>query len=265
MKLNTREWGTGDRIALLVHGIMSDSRTWREVGPALADRGYRAVAVDLRGHGASAWADEYPTEAYGTDIVETLAAISATGGGEIGGSSEASSTAGAEVELAIGHSLGGLALLLAVEAGLRPARAVYVDPAWRIARPEDGFDPALFVEFADMATAATIAAMNPRWAEADIEIELATFAAWDRRTALELSKHATASLEAGTAGDGTGLPLTAVVRSLLMLADRSQLISVEDAETLRGRGFPSRIVPGAGHTIQRDDFAGFMAALDGWA
>lgn len=249
MKLNTREWGAGDRIALLVHGIMSDSRTWRQVGPAIADRGYRVVAVDLRGHGASAWADEYPTAAYGTDIVETVAAISADG----------------EVELAIGHSLGGVALLLAVEAGLRPARAVYVDPAWRIARPEDSFDPALFVEFADMATADTIAAMNPRWSAEDIEVELATFAAWDRRTALELSRHAAAALDTGTAGDGTGLPLTAVVPSLLMLADRSQLISAKDAEVLRERGFQSRTVPGAGHTIQRDDFEGFMAALDGWA
>lgn len=53
MQLHTREWGTGDRTALLVHGIMSDSRTWRRVGPALAERGYRVLAVDLRGHGRS--------------------------------------------------------------------------------------------------------------------------------------------------------------------------------------------------------------------
>ena len=245
MKLNTREWGTGDRIAVLVHGIMSDSRTWNRVGPALAARGYRVVAVDLRGHGASGRADEYPNEAYGTDIIETLEVL--------GG-----------VDLAIGHSLGGRAVLLAVEAGWRPAKAVYVDPAWRLSRPEDGFDPARFVEFADHATYEAIATMAPRWEPEQIEIELATLAVWDRRTALESSKHAVAALDAGTAGDGTGLPLRADVPSLIMLADQSQLINAQDAETLRQRGFELRTVPGAGHSIHRDDFEGFMTALEGW-
>lgn len=53
MRLHTTTWGSGDRIALLVHGLMADHRTWRRVGPALSERGYRVVAVDLRGHGAS--------------------------------------------------------------------------------------------------------------------------------------------------------------------------------------------------------------------
>jgi pimeloyl-ACP methyl ester carboxylesterase len=245
MKLHTREWGSGDRIALLVHGIMSDSRTWYRVAPVLAERGYRVVAVDLRGHGASGRADEYPTEAYGTDVIETIEAL--------GG-----------VDLAIGHSLGGLAVLLAVEAGLRPSRAVYVDPAWRISRPEDGFDPARFVEFADHATREAIATMAPRWEPEQIEIELATLAVWDRRTALELSKHAVIALDARTAGDGTGLPLRADVPSLIMLAEQSQMVDAQDAETLRQRGFALRTVPEAGHSIHRDDLEGFMTALEGW-
>jgi pimeloyl-ACP methyl ester carboxylesterase len=243
MKLNTREWGTGGRVALLVHGIMSDSRTWHRVGPELAERGYRVVAVDLRGHGASPRADEYPREAYGTDIVETVEAL--------GG-----------VELAIGHSLGGRAVLHAVEAGLRPSKAVYVDPAWRIR--EHGYDPAGFIEFADHATRESIAVLCPRWDPEDVDIEVATLAVWDRRTAMGLSKSGAAALKAGTAGDGTGLPLHAEVPSLLMLADNSDLVDAQDAETLRRRGFEVRVVPGAGHSIHRDDFDGFMAALEGW-
>lgn len=39
---------------------------------------------------------------------------------------------------------------------------------------------------------------------------------------------------------------------------------VEDAALLTGRGLAVRTVAGAGHTIHRDDFDGFMAALDGW-
>jgi pimeloyl-ACP methyl ester carboxylesterase len=245
MKLNTREWGSGDRIALLVHGIMSDSRTWRRVGPALAERGYRVVGVDLRGHGASERADEYANEAYGADIVETLDGL--------GG-----------VDVAIGHSLGARAVLYAVEAGWRPPKAVYVDPAWRIARPGEGSDGTSFVDFADHATREQIAEMCPRWEPEDVEIELATLALWDRQTALQLPKHNAAALESGRAGDGTGFPLDAKVRSLIMLADDSQLVTAQDAETLRGRGFELRTVPGAGHTVHRDDFEGFMAALDGW-
>src|SRR4051794_22742119 len=51
--LHTRHWGTGNRVAVLVHGMMSDSAAWWQVGPALARRGYRVVAVDLPGHGGS--------------------------------------------------------------------------------------------------------------------------------------------------------------------------------------------------------------------
>ena len=107
MKLYTREWGTGDRYAVLVHGVMSDSRNWRRVGPVLADRGYHVVAVDLRGHGHSPRAEEYTAELMAQDIVESVPA---------------------EPELVMGHSLGGLTVSLAIER-LGARRVVYVDPA----------------------------------------------------------------------------------------------------------------------------------------
>ena len=244
MRLNTREWGSGDRIALLVHGIMSDSRTWRSVGPALAERGYRVVAVDLRGHGASGRSEHYPAEAYGADLVETAEAL--------GG-----------VDVAIGHSLGGLAVLLAAEE-LRPAKAIYVDPAWRLSRPADGFDPTEFVRFADEATAESIAEIAPKWAAEDVAVEVETLAAWDRQTALDHSRNAVAAMEAGTAGDGTGIPLSPIVPSLVVLAGEGSIVQPQDAEKLRERGFTLRTVPGAGHSIHRDDLEGFMAALEGW-
>jgi pimeloyl-ACP methyl ester carboxylesterase len=231
MKLNTREWGAGDRLALLVHGIMSDSRTWRRVGPALAERGYRVVAVDLRGHGASG-RGAYSPELFAEDLVETL-----PGG----------------ADLAIGHSLGGLTLSLAVDR-LQPKRAVFSDPAWRLVQPEQGFDPAVFVEFAANATRESLAAVNPRWAEGDIEVELETLAVWDPATAVSLSGLAESAV----------LPQKPVVPSLVQVADPSFLLSFEDKEILRERGFEVRTVAGAGHTIHRDDFDAFMSSLDGW-
>ncbi|WP_380285069.1 alpha/beta fold hydrolase [Kitasatospora purpeofusca] len=236
MKLHTREWGTGERVALLVHGIMSDHRSWRSVGPALAERGYRVIAVDLRGHGASPRgegatpADRYGPERYAEDLVDTL-------------------PQGAD--LAIGHSLGGLTLLHAVER-LRPARVVYSDPAWRFAQP-GLFDPAVFTRFKE-ATREQLTAVSPRWEAADVDVELATLALWDPDTALALSAlHGRA-----------GLPGAPAVPSLVQLADNSWLIGPEDAATLRGLGYEVRTVPGAGHTIHRDDLPGFLASLDGW-
>ncbi|MFF7390805.1 alpha/beta fold hydrolase [Streptomyces scabiei] len=230
MRLHTREWGAGERIALLVHGIMSDSRTWRRVAPALADRGYRVIAVDLRGHGLSP-RGEYSARLFADDLVDTLPR---------------------QADLALGHSLGGLALSLAVDR-LRPRRAVYSDPAWSSADPDRRVGPEVFASF-KRATRAQTAALNPRWDPEDVDIEMATLAAWD----------------AGSAHFLGGRPLTGfvpdrlVVPSLLQLADPSHLVGPEDAERLRSDGFAVRTVPGAGHTIHRDDFDGFMTSLDGW-
>ncbi|GGS09728.1 hypothetical protein Snoj_16180 [Streptomyces nojiriensis] len=230
MHLHTQTWGEGDRVALLIHGIMADHRTWRRVGPALADHGYRVIAVDLRGHGASG-RGEYSPGLFADDVVETL-------------------PAGAE--LAIGHSLGGLTLSLAVDR-LRPARAVFSDPAFHLAAPADGIGPEVLARF-KTATKEQIRAMNPRWEEVDVDIELETLAVWDERTALSLAPLAGTDL----------MPPAPVVPSLVQLADPSVLIDEERAQLLGSRGFEVRSVAGAGHTIHRDDFDGFMASLEGW-
>ncbi|MGW7055295.1 alpha/beta fold hydrolase [Streptomyces sp. NPDC054887] len=230
MQLHTRTWGEGDRLALLIHGIMADHRTWRRVGPALAAKGYRVIAVDLRGHGASARGD-YTPEIFADDLVETL-------------------PAGAD--LAIGHSLGGLTLSLAVDR-LRPRRAVFSDPAWHLATADEGFDPGLFAGFKE-ASRERIAAMNPRWEAADVDIELETLRVWDEASALGLAASAGLDL----------LPAAPVVPSLVQLADPSLLVDAARAAVLAERGFEVRTVRGAGHTIHRDDFDAFMTSLDGW-
>ncbi|MFD7319607.1 alpha/beta fold hydrolase [Streptomyces sp. NPDC059875] len=234
MRLNTTTWGSGDRIALLIHGIMADHRTWRRVGPALAERGYRVIAVDLRGHGASpraAGPEGYTPDEYADDLVETL-------------------PAGAE--LAIGHSLGGLTLAAAVER-LAPRRAVYSDPAWHLPAGVGGYRPELFTRGKSL-TREQIRGFNPRWAAADVDIELETLTLWDEGTAHGL---------VGFAGRDMW-PVRPLVPSLITLADPSFLVSPENAQMLKERGFELRTVVGAGHTIHRDDFEGFMTALEGW-
>ena len=107
--LNTREWGSGDRVAVLVHGISSDSSAWTRFAELLAESGWRVVAPDLRGHGDSP-RGAYSMVALAADLVETVPG---------------------QPDLALGHSLGGAVLATALE-GLAPGRAIYADPAWKI-------------------------------------------------------------------------------------------------------------------------------------
>ncbi len=46
-------YGEGDRVIILVHGLLMNRHMFERLGPALADRGNRAICVDLLGHGRS--------------------------------------------------------------------------------------------------------------------------------------------------------------------------------------------------------------------
>lgn len=96
-------------MAVLIHGISADASAWAGFGEGLAERGWRVVAPDLRGHGDSP-RGAYSMAELAADVVETVPA---------------------RPDLALGHSLGGAVLARALP-GLAPARAVYADPAWRI-------------------------------------------------------------------------------------------------------------------------------------
>ena len=61
----------GPRTAVLIHGIMSDSRAWHRVTGELEQRGFRVIAVDLAGHGRSPRAGA-TRRAWADDVVETL-------------------------------------------------------------------------------------------------------------------------------------------------------------------------------------------------
>ncbi|NDL59487.1 alpha/beta fold hydrolase [Phytoactinopolyspora mesophila] len=228
MRLHTRTWGDRDRTALLVHGIMSDSRTWHRVAPKIAEQGYRVIGVDLRGHGQSG-RGRYTPQDWADDLVESLPE---------------------GIDVAIGHSLGAVALALAVDR-LRPARVVYGDPAFLV----DGRngDPRQFRQFKH-ATREDIVARSPRWSSEDVDTELATLRDWDPDTVEGAALIAGADV----------VPLDPVVPSLVLLATESHFFSEATAGKLRQRGLQVRIVPGVGHTIHRDDLDAFVGALEGW-
>ena len=44
--LHVEEWGTGDRTAVLLHGLAGSSASWWELGPELARRGFDLALWD---------------------------------------------------------------------------------------------------------------------------------------------------------------------------------------------------------------------------
>lgn len=54
------EYGQGDRVLVLVHGLLMNSRMFERLGPEMAARGNRVVCVNLLGHGTSDAPEELP-------------------------------------------------------------------------------------------------------------------------------------------------------------------------------------------------------------
>ncbi|HKW59767.1 MAG TPA: alpha/beta hydrolase [Candidatus Dormibacteraeota bacterium] len=222
--------GDGPRTAVLVHGLLSDHGAWCRVAPAMVARGYHVVMPELRGHGLSP-PGEYLPDAWADDLVETLPT---------------------DVELAVGHSLGGMSLSLAVER-LRPKLAAYVDPAWKMtAAQHKRYRP----EFHEQLNwdASRLRAAHPRWSDEDIAARVASMSRFDPRCIDGLLP----------GGGHDRMPRSCSVPSLVMLADPSDLVPPEDAAVLKNAGFDVRYVAASGHSIFRDDLSGFLAALDDW-
>ncbi|MFB9269038.1 alpha/beta fold hydrolase [Bradyrhizobium erythrophlei] len=69
--IHTLDWGGLGPPAVLLHGGALTARTWDFVAMALRSD-FRLVALDMRGHGASEWADDYSITSYATDVVAVL-------------------------------------------------------------------------------------------------------------------------------------------------------------------------------------------------
>jgi len=69
--IHVLDWGGQGPPAVLLHGGSLTARTWDYVAIALrAD--FRLIALDMRGHGASDWADDYSIEIHAADLVAVI-------------------------------------------------------------------------------------------------------------------------------------------------------------------------------------------------
>jgi len=135
---------------LLLHGGGQTRHAWGGTADAVARAGWRAISVDLRGHGESAWDPEgdYAFDTFAADAARLARAVGAP-------------------PVLVGASLGGIASLLAVgELGIDARALVLVDVATRM-EPEGvgrivGFMTARPEGFASLEEAAdAVAAYAP--------------------------------------------------------------------------------------------------------
>lgn len=156
-------WGSPDsrRQALIVHGLGSSAQTCWRIGEALAEWGFLATAVDLRGHGYAPRGSSYRIQDFADDLAQT-----------------APTTTGAW-DVVIGHSIG--AASAAVAAFQRPEWAqklVLLDPALALGEERKKLVHQGQLDGHDRLTEEDVARDNPHWHPLDIELRI-----WSARTA----------------------------------------------------------------------------------
>lgn len=150
-------WGdpAAPRRILLVHGLGSSGALMWRLGDALADAGWRATAVDLRGHGDAPRSLDYTVDAYAADLAATRP--------EDGRSWDA----------VLGHSLGGAAATVAAaDTPEWTRRLVLIDPALYV----EGRDAAIVRRSQERAFAdpriEVVQQEHPHWHPQDHELKI---------------------------------------------------------------------------------------------
>lgn len=110
MKLFFREYGTGDKPLLILHGLFGSSRNWHSIAQQLSE--YHVYVPDARNHGASPWAGDMN---YAVMVEDVLTFIDKHALGQV---------------IVCGHSMGGkTAMLAALQYPERVRALVVVDIA----------------------------------------------------------------------------------------------------------------------------------------
>jgi pimeloyl-ACP methyl ester carboxylesterase len=100
----------GGSPVMLMHGGGQTRGAWKKATAALAEAGYHAVSLDLRGHGESDWASDanYSLDAFAADLRAVASNLN-------------------QPPALVGASLGGMSALLAMGAGLAARALILVD------------------------------------------------------------------------------------------------------------------------------------------
>lgn len=236
-------WGAADagRRALLVHGLGSNAALMWRYGVALADAGWRADAVDLRGHGTAPRALDYTLAAYAEDV------------------RAARPVAGGPWDLVVGHSLGGAASVIA--AADDPAwtrRLVLIDPAISLTDHDRDIVRDSQTRSFDDPSPAAVRAEHPHWHPQDIELK-ALSAQQASRWAVEQTSTQNAYWDVTDAALRVDVPAH-------VIASDPAVYSIfrgkpAEAAVAPNPRFTVSVVAGAGHSPHRDRPEATMEAL----
>jgi pimeloyl-ACP methyl ester carboxylesterase len=245
-------WGDPGALkrALMVHGLGSSAQTCWQVMEAVADNGWSATAVDLRGHGGAPRAKSYRIADFASDLVEVKPEGATTGW-----------------DLVIGHSIGAAS---AVVASTLPATTNA--PVW--AKKLVLLDPALALDDAmrEMVLEnqrlghsehgiVEVTALYPHWHHLDIELKVHAH----RQASLFALEHAVFDNDPW---DVTREALMVSVPTLVLGAeeDRGSMFCGEYATDMLAANshFSYQVIEGAGHSVHRDKPAQTIAAILGW-
>ena len=153
------ETGSGNDTIILVHGTASSPRAMGKLAAALAGAGWRVLAPAMIGYGASVMAGDGGVVARNARLLRGLRA--SLGYGQV---------------VVIGHSMGGLVVLLALRAGMEADAVVLYEPvAFGVLDPADPAQHA-----ARAWDANVVAEMAARIADGDTEAGVRHFIeAWN--------------------------------------------------------------------------------------
>ena len=249
MKLHVHEWGdAGAPPLVMLHGVTSHGGRFRRLAEVLA-RGYRVLALDLRGHGRSEYEPPWSVETHVDDVLQTV---------------------GRERATWVGHSFGGrvVAALAAREPGL-VGRAVLLDPAIQIL-PHVAFDLAE-LERRDTSFATVDEAVQARYDSGRVILAPRDLVREDEAEHLEAGsdgrlryRYCKSAVIAAWSEMAAPPPEPARVPTLIVLGAQSWLLLDEHVETYRaalGDLLEVVTVPG-GHTVFWDALAETTDALE---
>lgn len=151
-----RTWGDpGARPVLLIHGVTSDAGIWWRIAPALAAAGFRVTAVDMPGHGRTAWRGRHRFADSAADLASFIRAAGLD-----------------EPDLpVVGHSWGAMVTAHLPAAGIRPRVLVLLDPPGLTVAQFEVFtrDPTEQPYETVAEAMAAVRAANPGWSDGDVE------------------------------------------------------------------------------------------------
>ncbi len=203
---------------------------WR-FGVALADAGWHASAVDLRGHGDAPRALDYSVAAYAADVAGTLP------------------DDGGAWDVVIGHSLGGAATTVA--AADHPAwtrQVVLIDPAILVDERDAGIvRRSQERAFADNRIQA-VRNEHPHWHPQDLELKVDAVTRASR-WAVEQTSAQNATWDVRDAASRVTVPLHVIGADPKVYA---LFTGATADDVLRNPAISLSIVTGAGHSPHRD-------------